>query len=204
MIALRQLGADAHGIEYAQAKVATFHHRHPGEVDVVRVGDIESMDYRSGTFDLVIANEVLEHVGDDRKALREIHRVLRPGGHLLIFSPNRLYPFESHGVVLRYGGRSVPRHVPFVPYLPVAWVKHLLHYRARNYWPTELRRLVREAGFVVLATDYLWQTFENISGHQPTALKLSKTLLRRLSFFLESIPIIRTLGVSQFILAQKA
>jgi SAM-dependent methyltransferase len=64
-------------------------------------------------------NEVLEHVPDDRQALKEVHRILKPSGILFVFSPNRLFPFESHCVRLRRSDRRVPLWVPFIPYIPL-------------------------------------------------------------------------------------
>jgi ubiquinone/menaquinone biosynthesis C-methylase UbiE len=49
--------------------------------------DNESIDCLDESFDLVISIEVLEHVGDVRKAIQEIVRVLRPGGTALITTP---------------------------------------------------------------------------------------------------------------------
>jgi SAM-dependent methyltransferase len=48
----------------------------------VRV-DLNEIPFGEGTFDLVICNHVLDEIPDDRLALREIHRVLRPGGRLI-------------------------------------------------------------------------------------------------------------------------
>jgi SAM-dependent methyltransferase len=49
--------------------------------------DLLDLPYAEARFDLVMCNHVLEHVDDDRKALREITRVLRPGGQAVIMSP---------------------------------------------------------------------------------------------------------------------
>ena len=46
--------------------------------------DITDIPHATGTFDLVLCSHVLEHVPDDRKAMREICRVLKPGGRLVI------------------------------------------------------------------------------------------------------------------------
>ncbi|HET9034257.1 MAG TPA: methyltransferase domain-containing protein [Dokdonella sp.] len=59
---------------------------YPGSPDVQRV-DMLDMPFDEGTFDLVIANHVLEHVDDDLKALSEIRRVLKPGGHAILQTP---------------------------------------------------------------------------------------------------------------------
>jgi SAM-dependent methyltransferase len=55
----------------------------------VRV-DVTDMPFADGTFDLVICNHVLDEVPDDRLALREIYRVLRPGGRLVTQTPVHL------------------------------------------------------------------------------------------------------------------
>jgi SAM-dependent methyltransferase len=49
--------------------------------------DIMDMPYADGSFDAVLCNHVLEHVDDDRLAMREIRRVLRPGGWAILMTP---------------------------------------------------------------------------------------------------------------------
>lgn len=49
--------------------------------------DIRALDFPDGAFDVAICSHVLEHVEEDRKAMTELHRVLRPGGTLLVMVP---------------------------------------------------------------------------------------------------------------------
>ncbi len=49
--------------------------------------DLQSLPFESGTFDFFICSHVLEHVPDDRKAIRELHRITRPGGSGLLMAP---------------------------------------------------------------------------------------------------------------------
>lgn len=49
--------------------------------------DMLKMSFPDGYFDIFIANHVMEHVGDDLQALREIHRVVRQGGLVILQTP---------------------------------------------------------------------------------------------------------------------
>lgn len=58
-----------------------------------RVGDLLALPFEEGRFDVITCFETIEHVADTDRALDELHRVLRPGGLLLISSANRgVYP----------------------------------------------------------------------------------------------------------------
>ena len=73
----------------------------------------------SSTFDLILSHEVIEHVQDDRSAICEMIRVLKPGGRAIIFCPNRGYPFEKHG--LYWQGKYYFGNKLFINYLPRSW-----------------------------------------------------------------------------------
>ncbi len=64
---------------------------YPAHPEIRRI-DLMDIAYPDGSFDWVIANHVLEHVADDAQSLREIRRVLRPGGKAILQTPyaNRL------------------------------------------------------------------------------------------------------------------
>jgi SAM-dependent methyltransferase len=53
-------------------------------------GDALNLPFADGTFDRVICSEVLEHIADDRRAMEEIFRVLRPGGTAAVTVPRWL------------------------------------------------------------------------------------------------------------------
>ena len=201
--ALGDRGARVIGIEHEDEKVRAWNERHPDDPRV-RQGNLEALNLASESFDVALLNEVLEHVPDEMAALRELHRVLRPGGTLLIFSPNRLYPFETHGVdSQRTGARIAPLLTFGYPWLPLGLTRRWVRPWARNYWPHELSQLVREAGFDVRRRYYVWQTFENISGRQPRAIALIRPGLRRLATMAERLPGLRAFGTSQLLIARK-
>jgi len=198
--ALASRGADVAGIEYEAAKLRALD---DAAASRIRQGDLERTGFEAGRFDAVLLNEVLEHVPDDAAGLRELHRVLRPGGSLVVFSPNRCHPFETHGVFALRSGRRISHTTPFVPWIPLAIGRRFLRYWARNYWPGELRALVRHAGFCVERWGFLWPTFENISGAQPAWMRPLVPWLRGASAIAERTPGLRGLGASQWILATR-
>ncbi len=57
------------------------------------VADAACLPFRASVFSHVISSEVMEHLKDDRKALREIFRVLKPKGSLVITFPHRRFYF---------------------------------------------------------------------------------------------------------------
>jgi SAM-dependent methyltransferase len=203
--ALLARGADAFGVERDGRKLAA-RAASGGEAAPARIttGDLEALAFPDASFDVALANEVLEHVPDERAALGELRRVLRPGGRLLVLSPTRLYPFETHGVFWCGTRRRVPHTLPFVPWIPLRLGTRVFDYWARNYWPWELRALVERAGFRVLETGAVWQTFENVSGHQPRWMACLRPLQRGVCALAERVPGLRAFGVSQLVVAERS
>ena len=67
-------------LEQARATAAA---RGLGNVDFT-VADVHALEYPDDTFCVVHAHQVLQHVGDPVRALREMHRVTRPGGYIAV------------------------------------------------------------------------------------------------------------------------
>jgi SAM-dependent methyltransferase len=112
--------------------------------------DGERLPLAAATVDAVVSFEVLEHVRDEKAALSEIHRVLRPGGWVAMTVPNRWWVFETHGARLPL----LPwNRVPFFSWLPKA--VHDRWARARIYRRREIVGLLRCAGFTVGHTGYV-------------------------------------------------
>ncbi len=59
-------------------------------------GDAHNLPYEDNFFDVICIVDVLEHVVDPDKVLQEATRVLKPGGHLIIRTPNILSPILGH------------------------------------------------------------------------------------------------------------
>jgi SAM-dependent methyltransferase len=56
--------------------------------------DIQNIDLGSDQFDLIICSHVLEHIPDDQTAMKEMYRILKPGGCAVVLVP--LWPSEKH------------------------------------------------------------------------------------------------------------
>jgi ubiquinone/menaquinone biosynthesis C-methylase UbiE len=111
---------------------------------------VDTLPFPDDHFDAALLNEVLEHVADQDAILGEIRRVLRPGGTLVVFSPNRWFPFEGHGA--RIGPVTIDAPTPIVPWLPARLTSSWLN--ARNYWPRQLAGVVARNGFDVQVVDF--------------------------------------------------
>ena len=197
-----RFGLDAHGMDYMADKI-TAGRAKPGLADRITQGDLQAIPLPSATWDYAMLNEVMEHLPDDRKALGEIHRILKPGGLLFVFSPNRWFPFETHSVRFKSSGRLVPNWVPFVPYIPLRLGMKFLRYSARNYWQGELEGKLAHAGFHFLERSFVWLTFEGGSGQLPPVLKALRPILRGVSNTLEKTPLLRRFGLSQVFVCRK-
>jgi SAM-dependent methyltransferase len=114
------------------------------------------LSYPDDAFDVVTSIEVLEHIVDLDEALREIRRVLKPGGRFAFTTPNRWFPFETHGFIIG-GRRYSPARAPFL-----TWISPL-HRRladARTFTASELRRRLAEAGLQTRSVDYIMPPFD--------------------------------------------
>jgi SAM-dependent methyltransferase len=166
------------------------------EVPNLALSVAEHLPYVDGAFDVVLLHEVLEHVTNDRETLKEVHRVLAPGGQAIIFCPNRLYPFETHGIFL--GKRYVFGNMPLVNYLPDA-IRNRLVPHARAYTYSGLRRVYRKAGLKARLHSYVFPGFDHIAARR----KIVGRALRWSLYPFEHTPL-RIFGLSHFVVLVKA
>lgn len=116
-------------------------------------GNAEELPFNDGVYDTVTSFEVLEHVPDDTAVLKEMFRVLRPGGLLIVSVPNRWWFFESHGANIK-GFNWIPwNRIPFL-----SWLPSKLHDRiaqARIYTIKQASKLIENTGFRILESGYI-------------------------------------------------
>ncbi len=151
----------------------------------------EALPLRTSSVDVAFCIETLEHVTDDAAGLRELQRVIRPGGHVLLTVPNKWFIFETHGLK---NGLPGGNRFPFVSWLPRA-----IHSRiaaARIYSNGQIRSLVEDAGFVDVKVDYVMPPLDKV------VLPRLRGLLRKLVRLVERGPL-RRFGVSLIVCARK-
>jgi SAM-dependent methyltransferase len=197
--AFRRFSDDVHGVDLDGDKLADAGRELPN----LCVSVAEALPYPDGVFDVVLSHEVIEHVSDDRQALAEAVRMLkrpaldegRPGGRLVIFAPNRLYPFETHGVFWR--GSYQAGNIPLVNYLPERWrARFCPHVRA--YTRRDLRRLLDGLPVRIEAHTQIFPGYDKIVHRYPAV----GSWLRRATYLMERTPL-RILGLSHFLVVER-
>jgi len=155
----------------------------------------ERVPFPDGAFDVVFSHEVLEHVADDRACVVEMVRVTRPGGRIVVFVPNRLYPFETHGVFWR--GRYHFGNAPLVNWLPTS-LRNRLAPHVRAYTAGGLRRLFDGLPVRVVHHTQVFPGYDNIVARAPALGRA----LRAATYALERTPLC-TFGLSHLLVVER-
>lgn len=155
----------------------------------------ENLPFPAQAFDLILSHEVLEHVQDDRLAVHEMVRVMRAGGRMVIFVPNRGYPFETHGVYWR--GRYRFGNIPLVNYLPRP-LRDCLAPHVRIYTKRDLERLFTGLPVRFVQRTVIFGAYDNIIARRPALGKALRAILQGM----ERTPL-RALGLSHFWVVEK-
>jgi SAM-dependent methyltransferase len=164
------------GVDRAQAALALSARRNSGAALVC--ADAARLPFASGSFDAVLALDVLEHLSDDASAAAELHRVLVPGGVAVITVPAYAFLWSAHDVALEH---------------------------KRRYRLGELRGLLERAGFAIDKASYyntllfpiiaglrLAQRVRGAAGAQGTDFEMPPRPINAL--------LSRTLGFERFLL----
>lgn len=155
----------------------------------------EYVPLASESFDLVFSHEVLEHVQDDQKAIREMVRVLKPGGRIVLFCPNRGYPFETHGHYWK--GKYHFGNTLLINWLPRS-LRDKLAPHVEVYTRKDLAGLFEGLPVRFVEQRTIFGAYDNIIERKPRFGKALRSVLQAL----EKTPLQR-LGLSHFWVVEK-
>jgi SAM-dependent methyltransferase len=179
------------GVEVDPAVAAQAAARLPGIV----LAPAEALPFADGSFDVVFSHEVIEHVTDDVAAAAEMARVLAPGGRIVMFCPNRLYPFETHGHYWR--GAYHFGNTPLINWLPNP-LRDRLAPHVRAYTASGLRDLFRDQPVAIVHHSVVYPGFDNVVARHRAA----GSVLRKGLYALEHTPL-QWFGLSHFLVLER-
>ncbi len=188
---LHAFSDEVYGVDIDADKVAQARE----ELEHIHLAPAEKLPFPDAFFDVVLLHEVLEHVASDKAAVSEAYRVAKVGGRLVVFAPNRLYPFETHGVY--WGGRYHFGNIPLVNYLPNA-IRDRMCPHVRAYTSSSLRRLFGGLMHRVIVHTQIFPGFDNIAYRRPRLARW----IRSAAYSLERTPL-RIFGLSHFLVVEK-
>lgn len=189
--ALRQFTPYVFGLDIEPEWVAAGYKHSP----LVQVAAAEYLPYPSDYFDMVLSHEVIEHVENDALSLVEMVRVLKQGGRAIIFCPNRLYPFETHGHYWR--GKYHFGNTPLINYLPDIF-RNKLAPHVRAYTIGDLRKLIAGLPVTIISHAQIYPGYDNIVARRPVLGRI----LRKITYAFEQTPL-RILGQSHLLVIEK-
>jgi SAM-dependent methyltransferase len=190
---LRTISDDVYGVDVDADKVAEAQK----ELPHIYQAPAEELPFPDAYFDAILLHEVLEHVRDDCQALREACRVAKVGGRVIVFAPNRWYPFETHGIY-DWRGHYHFGNIPLVNYLPLA-LRGRLCPQVRTYTTRTLQDLLDGLPCRIIVHTQIYPGYDNIAYRRPRLARL----FRRVTYALESTPL-RVLGLSHLMVVEKS
>lgn len=114
-----------------------------GKKVTLKHGDVmEKLPFKDNSFDKIIMSEVAEHLPDDVKGLKEVYRVIKPGGILCLTVPSANYPFLWDPV------NWLLEHL-FETHIKSGFFAGIWNQHERLYEKNQIKKVIEKAGFRV-------------------------------------------------------
>jgi 2-polyprenyl-3-methyl-5-hydroxy-6-metoxy-1,4-benzoquinol methylase len=161
-----------------------------------QVGDVENIDHRNSTFDLIVCSEVLEHLEHPIFGARELYRVLKPGGSAIISMPNLAC---LYGLLQWAYRKSGFRSLLGKPPLNLHQIQH------SRYWFGNIQGLLKDNGFWIdhkYSTShlpYLWEVDAFLEKFTTTS-----SITSMIEAPIGRLPILKYLGFNFIVVARKS
>lgn len=112
------------------------------------IGNAEKLPFPENYFDKIVMSEIIEHVKDDERVLREARRVLKQGGILVLTTPNKDYPFLWDPISW-FLDHFFNSHIKSGFFAGI-WNQHI-----RLYKPEEIEKKLEKVGFKLVSSELL-------------------------------------------------
>jgi len=138
------------------------------------IDDIKNTKLKKNKFDFILCTEVLEHITDTDKVLHNIKSILKPGGVLLLTTPQKYSPLEVCSKIAYLPG--IIKIIEFIYNEPILDAGHI---NLKTH--SELLRIINDVGFRVVRLDKISLYLPLIAEFGGTkGLKLEKYLAKRI------------------------
>jgi SAM-dependent methyltransferase len=130
-----------YGFDFAE-KIVNIARDNTG-LNQIKIGNLEEAPYEAEKFDLILCTQVIEHMIDDRKAMSELNRTLKPAGYLVLSTDNK------NNIITKI--LSIPFKIITWPYVAVKKaVGNPRYFPHKDYSIEEFKSLIESAGLEVL------------------------------------------------------
>lgn len=141
-----------HGIDVSEKYLKTAQKHITDPRVKLQKASIYELPYPDNTFDMIVSSEVMEHLSDDAKALKELKRVLKKNGSVLITVPNLHFPFlwdPLNWLLMKLFNTHMPKDIWW---LAGIWADH-----ERLYTAQQLHDLAKKADMKVEKKEHVVQ-----------------------------------------------
>ena len=168
-------------IKYAKELKTNIHYQ---------VYDWEKLPFHDHYFDNIISFEVIEHTKNDFDAVKELYRVLKHWGTIIITVPNKRYLMETHWFHWWLSNIIPTNRIPFLSRLPTCI--HEKRANARIYTKSRISELMEKNGFTITHHEYIMPPLDKLNN------KFLQKWWRKILSFINSTPF-KFLWTSHFI-----
>jgi SAM-dependent methyltransferase len=188
------------GFDIDQNALKSAHRNLKGRNIKLIQGDLmKIIPFGNNVFDKIIMSEVAEHLGNDLKGLREVHRCLKPGGHLILTVPNWYYPFLWDPV------NWIAQRIPGDLHIKSGFWAGIWNQHIRLYKPWEIKEVLEKAGFLIQKVEIQtrWclpfnHYIINLGARMLAGRILPKNLHEEMNKFESTNPAVRSMPIKSY------
>jgi ubiquinone/menaquinone biosynthesis C-methylase UbiE len=170
-------GGDVYALDFASEMIDKARERMeqaaPGSPIQFYVGDVTSLPFESNFFDAIIGVGLVEYLADLDAGLREMHRVLKPGGIFIVTVPNITSPFMAYETVVPKAKGLVKQALSAAGLRPVE-----RSYLQRHFVPWQFDRQLTNIGYRKVDSSFCTYGLFSSPRLEGLSLKLSNKLDR--------------------------